>query len=122
MAGTVNDPASAGCLYKRFTSVNNTTAVAVNASAGVVHGILATNANAALRYLKVYNVAAASVNSGTTVPDLTIPIPATNYIFFDVDGGIPFSTAISFNLTTGIADNDNTAVAAGEITVTVFYK
>jgi hypothetical protein len=36
--------------------------------------------------------------------------------------GIAFGTGIGFGIVTGVADNDNTSVAANEIIVNLFYK
>lgn len=94
----------------------------VKTSAGQVYGYFFANLNAALRYLKFYNAAAASVTVGTTTPVLTFPLPANSsgHISFPVP--IAFSTAISVAATTGLADSDTGAPGANEVVLNVFYK
>ena len=99
----------------------------VKATAGQIYALHVMNLTAALLYFKIYNATAATVVVGTTVPDITIPVPANN----DTDGagfvwsvpqGIAFSTAITVAATTGIADADTGAPAANACAATVLYK
>jgi hypothetical protein len=98
----------------------------VKGSAGQVYWIHAMNLSAAVLYLKLYNATAASVTVGTTVPDLTFPIPTqgdTNGAGFalPIPNGIEFDTAITIACTTGVADNDSTAPGANECVVNLGY-
>jgi hypothetical protein len=116
---------SGGLSFSKLISGASTNLTQVKATAGQIYGIYATNINAAIRYLKIYDAASASVTVGTTVPDMTLPIPASAAgagFFLKLSQGIPLGTAISIALTTGVADNDTGAVAANELTVHVFYK
>lgn len=102
-------------------SAASTNATVVKASAGTVWNIVCTNANAAARYVKFYNVAT-SPTVGTTVPVFTVAIPASSTV--NITGGangIRFGTGISLAITTGIADSDTGAVAANEIKVATSY-
>lgn len=102
-------------------SAATTNATSTKASAGTVWSILVSNTNAAKRYLKLYNKASAPT-VGTDIPVLTIPIPADG--IEQIDGGsngIRFGTGIAWALTTGAADTDTGAVAAGEIKVAIAY-
>jgi hypothetical protein len=93
-----------------------TNGTVVKGSAGTLHSITASNTNAAVRYLKLHN--SATVTVGTTAVALTIPLPpgtVTNLIFGTP--GMRFGTGICISTTTGAADNDTGAVAAGEIKV-----
>ena len=75
-------------------------------SAGDLHRIVAYNAAAAVRYLKVYNKATAPT-VGTDTPVLTYALPPT--ASFSVDaGGFYCSAGISYALTTGAADAPGT--------------
>lgn len=100
----------------------------VKATAGQLYGGVVINLSAAVLYLKVYNATAANVTVGTTVPDLTIPIPtagSTNGAGFVMPFpacGVAFSTAITVACTTGIADNNAGAPGANECVVSLFYK
>lgn len=93
----------------------------VKAGEGVIFGYFFYNANAALRYLKVYNASAATVVVGTTTPVLTLPLPPTTAGHISFPEGIGFSTAITVAATTGLADNDTGAPGANEVIVNIFY-
>src|SRR3990167_4521922 len=98
----------------------------IKATAGQVYWIHAVNVTTGVIYLKFYNATAANVTVGTTVPDLTFPVPANA----DSDGagftlsipnGIAFGTAITIAGTTGVADNDAGAPAANALIVNLGY-
>lgn len=102
-------------------SAASTNATSTKASAGTVWSVLATNINAAVRYLKLYNKASAPT-VGTDTPVLTLAIPAGGMV--QIDGGsngIRFGTGIAWALTTGATDADTGAVAANEIKVAIAY-
>lgn len=104
-----------------LSSAATTNAVAVKASAGTVYGITVSNANAAARYLKLYNKATAPT-VGTDIPILTVPIPATGLASVNFGAlGHRLTTGIGIALTTGIAYTDTAAVALNEIEVTMAY-
>lgn len=116
---------SGGLSFSKLISAATTNLTQIKGSAGQIYGIFATNINAAVRYLKVYNAASASVTVGTTVPDMTLPIPANAAgagFYLKWPQGVAMGTGISIALTTGVADDDTGAVAANELTVHVFYK
>lgn len=82
----------------------------------------ATNTGAGAAYVKLYNKATAPT-VGTDVPEMVIPVPAAA-------GGVPgvYALPMGFNafrfplglgiaITGGAADNDTTAVAAGQVKV-----
>lgn len=125
--GRVNpEPQTAnGLSISRVLSAATTNATSVKGSAGQVYTIIATNINAAVRYLKIYNKATAPT-VGTDTPVITLPIPGNTAgagLVLDTGGmGITFSLGIATALTTGIADADTAAVAANEIVVNIFYK
>lgn len=121
VSGTVTATVTGGTVLPvtpttTFTnSAATTNATSIKASAGTVWSINATNTNAAVRYLKLYNKASAPT-VGTDVPVLTVAIPATGFV--KVDGGsngIRFATGIALAITTGATDADTGAVAAAEI-------
>ena len=118
--GTVtNTPATPTQSF--INSAATTNATSVKASAGTVYGITATNINAAIRYLKLYNKASAPT-VGTDVPVLSIPIPATGQVSINPGAmGIRFGTGIALAITAAAADTDTTAVAASEIKVATSY-
>jgi hypothetical protein len=98
----------------------------VKGTAGQVYWIHAMNLSSGTRFLKFYNATAATVTVGTTVPDLTFPIPTqgdTNGAGFtlSIPNGIAFGTAITIAATTGVADNDSGAPGANEVVVNLGY-
>jgi hypothetical protein len=106
---------------------NNTTAVVVKASAGVLFGVQLASINAAPAYLKLYNATSATCGSGTPIKRLMIPAASTaaNGNTRDVSfgaGGLAFSTGITYCVTTGIADADTTAPTAANFLVNVDYE
>lgn len=98
----------------------------VKGTAGQIYWIHAINLSAAVLFLKIYNATAANVTVGTTVPDLTFPVPSqgdTNGAGFtlSVPNGIAFGTAITIAGTTGVADNDSGAPGANVLIVNLGY-
>ncbi len=81
--------------------------------------ISATNSNAAIRYLKVYNKATAPTSSDT--PIMTIALKPGETTFVDANSPIRCSLGIGIRLTTGIAVADTGAVAAAEHAVSIMY-
>lgn len=98
----------------------------VKATSGRVYWIHAINLSATVLYLKFYNKTAANVTVGTTVPDLTFPVPSnggTNGAGFvlPIPNGMVFNTAITIAATTGIADGDSGAPSANDVIVNLGY-
>lgn len=102
----------------RHISAATTNATSLKASAGTLYCIFAVNLNAAVRYLKLYNLATAPT-VGTSTPVATLPIPSNSTtgggFTINLGPGFDFSTGIAYALTTGAADSDTGAVAANEI-------
>lgn len=115
---TTNTPVTPTTLFTNSAATTNGTVV--KASAGTLWNISASNINAAVRYLKLYN--STTVTVGTTTPVLTIAIPAGGFV--NIAGGangIRFATGICLGITTGNTDADTGAVAANEIKVVTTY-
>ncbi len=98
----------------------------VKGSAGRLFSIVATNTNAAARYLRCANQVIGSTTPGTTTVFLGLAIPgATTGAGFTTNfgpSGVAFSTGLTCWLVTGAADSDVTEVAANEIKVNYVYK
>lgn len=100
-------------------------AVAISATKAMVYGMTvdsgATTA-ATDAYINVYNVAAASVVPGTTVPVFSWLVRGASspVAIFPLGGnlGLPFSTALSFNCTTTKNGAVGLGVACHVVTVT----
>lgn len=112
-----------GCTPGKLVSAGSTNATSVKGSAGQVYTVTASNTNAAVRYLKLYNKATAPT-VGTDTPVQTIAIPPNGATGPQLGSpvGLSFSSGIAFALTTGAADSDTAAVAASEILVNYCYK
>lgn len=106
--------------FKQISIVN--TPVAIKTTFGNVYGWHLYNAAASARFFKFYKATTANVTVGTTVPDLTIPIPAGAAANVEFSNGITFPNAITIACTTGVADNDNGAPTANDCTANVFFK
>lgn len=118
-------PHTAGGLTSHKTvSAASTNATSVKNSAGQLYEIMASNVNAAARYLKLYNKASAPT-VGTDTPVWTLIIPgntAGGGIAKSIPKGLEFSTGIAFALTTEATDAGTTGVAANELVVNLGYK
>jgi hypothetical protein len=106
-------------------STGDTNAAVVKASAGRVHVVSATNVNAAVRYLKLYDKATAPT-VGTDVPVWTIALPGgavgtINPITIP-EGGLDFGAGISIALTTEATVAGTTGVSASETVVNIGYS
>lgn len=110
-------PNATSRLLSAAASVNSTV---VKASAGNVFAIYGVNANAAARYLKLYNKATAPT-VGTDTPVLTLYLPPSTVnggqfsFSFGGDFGQYFGTGIGYGLTTAAADADTGALTAGDV-------
>lgn len=112
----VDTPATSGGLSIVTGSVG-ATATAIKASAGQLYGYHLFNTTAAVAYVQLFNVAAASVTLGSTAPTLSIGIPASGGVTVNFDKGIPFATAISYACTT-----TRTGSSGATCDVNFFYK
>jgi len=92
-------PATSGGLSIKSASTGGT-ATSIKASAGQLYAYHLFNTTAAAAYVQLFNVASGSVTLGTTVPDISIGIPASGGVTLNIDKGIPFGTAISYACTT----------------------
>lgn len=98
----------------------------IKATGGQVYWIHAINQSASPVYLKFYDLAAASVTVGTTVPDLTFPVPTTGDtngagFTLSIPNGIAFGTGITIAGTGLIDDNDNTALGTNALVVSIGF-
>lgn len=103
----------AGTIAK-VLSAASTNATVVKASAGRLIGYHLSNTNAAFRYVKLYNVAAAPTAGAGTIVGI-IALPPNSTVSVSHPGGIGFATGISYTMVTGAADTDAIAVGANDI-------
>lgn len=112
----VDTPVTSGGLSIVTGSVG-ATATAIKASAGQLYGYHLFNTTAAVAYVQIFNVAAASVTLGTTTPTISIGIPASGGVTVNFDKGIAFGTAISYACTT-----TRTGSSGATCDVNFYYK
>lgn len=102
-------------------TANAATAVAVKASSTIVSYVQIDNsANAAVTYVKLYNVAVGSVTVGTTAPDHIFYVPASvvkNFVFPDT---VTFATALTVASVTA-GGTAGTSPPSTPITVRIAY-
>lgn len=87
----------------------------VKGSAGRLIGVYVTNANASVRYLKVFNIVSPTLGTSSATLDIPIP-PSNNPIFISFEGGIAFGTAITVAITGGRGATDNTGITLNDCT------
>ena len=100
----------------------STTVTAITTGSNQMFGWNISNPNATVAWVQFFNVAAASVVLGTTVPDRTLLIPAGTPAFFMMEQGpgLPnFSTALSCAATT--TETGSTALASA-ISAEIFFQ
>jgi hypothetical protein len=107
-------------LYKLIAVGTNADQNLIATGKRVVYSLAVSNANAAVRYVKLYNKATAPV-VGTDVPVAVFALPAVNGINMEFSAGLAFPLGLGIGLTTGSADNNSTGVTAGESIVTLSY-
>jgi hypothetical protein len=111
--GRDGSAADVGTLSARIGS-NGTTSVpiVVKSSAGTLFLVVATNSNAAVAYLKLYDKATTPTSSDT--PVAVIPVPGATSgaaVVLPFPGGVSFASGIGMRCSLGAADNDDTAPA-----------
>lgn len=107
---------------KRFSdSSAANAAVAVKASSGTVYALQIDNtANAAVSYVKLYDLAAGSVTVGTTAPDWIIKVPASTKVTLTFVDGLAFGTALSECCVTA-GGTAGTTSPSSAVVVTIIY-
>ena len=96
-----------------------TTGSVIKAFAGAIFDLTMSNANATVRYVKLYDKATAPTASDT--PVRTYLLPPTSTIVVPVTDGIDYLVGISIRASTLVADNDNTAPSANDVIVNIGY-
>ncbi|MCP3709726.1 hypothetical protein M3I54_22545 [Paraburkholderia sp. CNPSo 3274] len=98
----------------RQVSAATTNLAQVKPYAGNLAGYLILNTNAAARYVKLYDSTDQPV-VGTTVPKLTIQIPASSEAVLSLAIPANFSHTMWMATTVNAADSDATVVGAGDL-------
>jgi len=87
-----------------------------NTQGGQFYGLSATNGDAAVRYLQVFNKAAADVTLGSDTPYIVIPMASSADINVNYLGGVFMQDGISVACTT-TRDGNTGATVAAEVNV-----
>jgi len=106
--------------HSHTVSAASNNATSVKASAGSIGSIVACNNSAGWRYLKIYNKASAPAPA-TDVPIRTIGIPPGGTVDMQHAIGLRCSLGIAIAIVAGIAANDNTAIGANEVAVSIAH-
>lgn len=88
----------------------------LKSGAGRLLSILMTNTSASTKWLKIFNLAAASVTPGTTSATTEIGIGAGQTIEWSLEGGAAFATGITIMVTGAQGLTNNTAITLGDVT------
>lgn len=121
-AQTVAASESGGCLPFAILS-SGTKAGVIKASPGQLYGLTLGNINAAPCYLKLYDMITSPATSDTPVYRFMIPGNAAGAGREKAwPLGLRFATGIAWRLVTGAANDDDTAPASAEVTVSGDYK
>jgi hypothetical protein len=100
----------------------NSTAQAIKSSAGNIYGWNIINNHSNTLYVKLYNIAAGSVNPASDVPVATWVIPGSGSVYVEADSiKHSFTTAISVRAVTNSTDTVTTA-PVNTPTIEIQYK
>ena len=112
----IGSTATATGALTHFRSLTvSSTAEAVKASAGNLYKWRILNLTAGTIYVKIYNIAAASVNPAVDVPIITLPLGGTSSVVESMVNPSRFGTAISIRCVTGVGDTNTTSPATSPI-------
>ena len=126
IVGPVNAAAVGGMSFDMLALAASDNDKIIKASAGTLYFISVQSIDATPVYLKLFD--AASITPGTTAADLQFMCPAAATaangagIVLNFSPGIEFATGIVALIATGVALDDNTAVGANEVIVTLGFK
>jgi len=118
----ISPQTTGGATNFRINAAATTNATNVKASAGQVYGWCLTNAAAALRYVRLFNLATAPT-VGTSTPTQTIILAANGgEVCQSFDFGIVYATGIAFDITGANGDSDATAVTANDVSGALYFQ
>lgn len=112
---------ASGLTTASAVAANSNNSTSVKGSAGLVYSVMVTNNSATIAYFKLFNKTTAPT-CGSDTPVWRMMVPASSGFVFNSDQGLTLGTGIGYCLVTGIADADNTSVAASAYLINVGYK
>lgn len=113
--------ATGAATVSKITAAAGTNATNVKATAGRVFGWTFYNNTAAIKVVRLYNLATAPT-VGTSVPAYNVVIPPSSTVSQTLPVGAAHTTGIAYSITGAIADLDTTAVAANDVIGCIFYS
>lgn len=112
-----------GALPFSFVAAATTNATLIKSGQGVITSMHLTNVNAAVRYIKFYDINQ-KPTAGQGIPYRRYGIPGATTgagFVFTPTCPLQFFSGIAFVLVTGSGDTDATAVSSGDIIGTIDY-
>lgn len=108
--------------FHRVSTADQNAANVKAAGGGILGGIIISNTNAAIRFLKLYDKATAPVPA-TDTPVYVVPVGGNTSGAVTVVPFVemPFVNGIGIAITGGVGDNDNTAIGANDCVVSFLY-
>lgn len=119
VSGTVSaniaaNASAAGTSIAKILSAATTNATNVKTTAARLYGYHLANLTAAWKYVRLYNKTSAPT-VGTDSPVMVIPIPPNDTVTISFPAPVTFASGLGYSITNGVADLDNTAVAANDV-------
>lgn len=102
-------------------AVNTDNAALIRAGSGWVDSIDFYNPSAAIRYVKLYDKAAAPTASDTPFLRIGIPAGGRDQLSYP-SRELNYGAGLGVRIVTGQADNDNTAPTAGDVVINIVYR
>lgn len=103
-----------------LNSAASTNGTVAKGSAGTIYALAVSNNGAGVAYFKLHN--STTVTVGTTAVSQWFKVPAGDSInIYYGKVGLRHGTGICYSITGAAADNDTTAVAAGQVKVNLSY-
>ena len=110
-------------LYSAISAGTGDDAAIVKSTGGTVYSVNASNVNAAVRYIKLYNMAGSPVTTDTPILRIAVPGATTGGVRdISFPLGVAFPRGIGVRIVTGAADSDGTDVASAELLVNIGYE
>lgn len=104
------------------TAATGTNATEALANPATLYKIIATNPNAVIYYIHLYNVATVpTAGAGTVYQTIAIPASGSTVIALNDFFGIQYGTGIGYTITQAPGDTDTTAVATAGLVVDFLY-
>lgn len=106
--------------HQKTAAASTNITVVRTSRAQLLYAIL-TNGSAATKYVKLYDKGTTPVLA-SDVPIAKIAVPAGGTVLLNPAEAISFANGFSYALTGAAADTDTTALAAGDVSVTFWFR